>query len=260
MMGFDFQLALFFMERCLDAYKLYENNGYFDLPEGYEIVSTFKAKALNPEAFGTNAFKNEAWFGYIIESANNIIVAFRGSRSLSDWLNNIDFPQTTFPFIADEAKTHSGFTDIYSSCRDEIINTLQLLPFYKTLFITGHSLGAALATLHTLDAAANTKFKHPVMINFGSPRVGDPNFARAFNRRVSYSVRIANIYDIVPHLPFKKIKSPLIKKVWHYEHVDKYLPIAFRTGSVIGDHISKYYYMALKDIAADYYTTKTMKH
>ncbi len=256
MSGFNYQLAFFLMQRCMQAYKQYETNGSFEIPKGYQPVSTFKAHALNADTFNTDAFNQKAWFGYIIESPYSIIVVFRGTRSISDWLNNLDFPQTNYHFVTGNAKTHTGFTEIYSSCRDRIIDALQWLSPRKQLFITGHSLGGALATLNALDVAANTRFKHPTMINFGSPRVGNTIFAEEYNARVKNSIRIVNVRDIVPHLPFRAIKSPLIKRIWRYQHVNKKLPIAFHTGSIIGNHVSHNYYKALKNIAGSKFTLR----
>jgi hypothetical protein len=62
---------------------------------------------------------------------------------------------------------------------------------------TGHSLGAALATL----AADRSKFESCVC-TLGSPRVGDEAFVKGFNSRFGdRSRRYVNDVDIVTHVP-----------------------------------------------------------
>jgi Lipase (class 3) len=67
--------------------------------------------------------------------------------------------------------------------------------------ITGHSLGAALATLYTLENALTEKIPNPGLCTFASPFVGDSTFASAFNGLGLTSWRIVNASDIVPKLP-----------------------------------------------------------
>jgi hypothetical protein len=67
--------------------------------------------------------------------------------------------------------------------------------------ITGHSLGAALATLYTLENALTDKIPNPGLCTFASPFVGDAAFAAAFNGLGLTSWRIVNAPDIVPNLP-----------------------------------------------------------
>jgi hypothetical protein len=67
--------------------------------------------------------------------------------------------------------------------------------------ITGHSLGAALATLYTLENALTEKIPNPGLCTFASPFVGDSTFASAFNGLGLTSWRIVNAPDIVPKLP-----------------------------------------------------------
>jgi Lipase (class 3) len=80
-------------------------------------------------------------------------------------------------------------------------------PGYK-LYITGHSLGGALATLFALEVAAlrDSSIVKPVTcISIASPKVGNMSFRRAFQalekQHQIRSLRIANDKDIVTLLP-----------------------------------------------------------
>jgi hypothetical protein len=67
--------------------------------------------------------------------------------------------------------------------------------------VAGHSLGAALATLYTLENARTDKVANPALCTFASPLVGDATFAAAFNALGLTSWRTVNAPDLVPKLP-----------------------------------------------------------
>lgn len=234
--GFDKKMALFLAECCIQAYNQFRYRGDFDIPEGYKLVSVIKAAPARTYDF----------FGFIIESEDSIVIAFRGSQSNPDWVADAAILQTYFPYTRIKIKTHAGFTSIYNTCRDSIINTLNTLDPSKKLFITGHSLGGALAILNALDAAANTSFKNPAMYNFGSPRVGNPKFVYTYNEIIQSSFRIVNVNDIVPLLPPVAVRPPLSNELWYYRHVKEVVAISVQTGNIQGNHLVENYAEGLK--------------
>jgi lipase (class 3) len=84
--------------------------------------------------------------------------------------------------------------------------------------VTGHSLGAALATLFVMENASKKKFEITTSCTFASPRVGTLEFARAFDQLPLVSWRIVNTLDVVPKLP------PHIPLLLEYDHVDTACP------------------------------------
>jgi hypothetical protein len=68
--------------------------------------------------------------------------------------------------------------------------------------VTGHSLGAALATYYVMENALKHKLTNPAICTFASPKVGDSDFTGAFNKLDLTSWRVANLRDWVPRLPF----------------------------------------------------------
>ncbi|MHB8126122.1 MAG: lipase family protein [Desulfitobacteriaceae bacterium] len=232
----DLNLAIFLGECCIQTYVQYENDGKFDIPEGYELVDGFKATSIDVEE----------WFGFIIKSPEKIILAFRGSHSHLDWIADAEVAQVNYPFINNAGKTHRGFTGIYSSCRDHLVSVLKNLPPSIPLYVTGHSLGAALALLAILDITVNTHFKHAVMYNFAGPRVGNLRFTFTVDAKVEDSFRIVNIYDIVPKYPPIVVFALLRDKWWLYRHALREFPISVQTGTIIGNHDIRTYVDALK--------------
>nr|GEW90580.1 C2 calcium-dependent membrane targeting [Tanacetum cinerariifolium] len=73
------------------------------------------------------------------------------------------------------------------------------------VFVTGHSLGGALATLLALELSSSQLAKRGAisvtMYNFGSPRVGNKLFAQVYNEKVKDSWRVVNHRDIIPSVP-----------------------------------------------------------
>jgi hypothetical protein len=86
----------------------------------------------------------------------------------------------------------------------------QLKPGCRIWF-TGHSLGAALATLAALRVRSTQG-----VCTFGSPLVGDQVFAGSFNARFAFrSLRYVNDHDLVTRVPPEEFGFP-----GRYMHVD----------------------------------------
>jgi predicted lipase len=84
----------------------------------------------------------------------------------------------------------------------------------RSFTVTGHSLGAALATLFVIENKDKKKFDITTSCTFASPRVGNTEFVRAFHELPINSWRIFNEQDIVPKIPFS---LPLVAD---YQHVN----------------------------------------
>jgi GH25 family lysozyme M1 (1,4-beta-N-acetylmuramidase) len=70
-----------------------------------------------------------------------------------------------------------------------------------SLEVTGHSLGAALATLYVMENAKKGLIANPMLCTFASPLVGDATFASVFNGLDLTSWRIDNVKDLVTKVP-----------------------------------------------------------
>lgn len=232
--------AIFLAAICGQTYVQFENaDGSFVVPARYSLHDTIEARSI----IGV-------WerFGFILESAQEIIIAFRGTSSTTNWIADIIASQKKFKYIKEDCLTHRGFTNIYASARGQIISALAKLSSDKTLYITGHSLGAALATLCAVDMAANTSFRCPLLFTFGSPRVGDPAFAKAFAKYVPNSYRTANLFDVVTHAPPSVYKLPKREKRYYYSHVRTLSSRQFQNGSLGANHVISSYFAELSKL------------
>lgn len=124
--------------------------------------------------------------GYVArdDSVGEIIVALRGSSSVEDIVTDAGttLSQCTSPAVPypTGATCHLGFQTAYNSVASSIISIVeaQLIkyPTYS-ITVTGHSLGASLASLASLSMMYNFKNNAVVLYNYGSPRTGNIQFA-----------------------------------------------------------------------------------
>lgn len=236
--AYDNRMAMFLAAVCSQTYKQYnDSSGRYVVPAGYEVADNFEAKS-----FGG---KREP-FGFILESDDRIILAFRGTSSTTDWISDAIASQDKYKCVKDGGLTHKGFSDIYYSARPAILPKLKKLSASgKRLHITGHSLGGALATLSAPDMTAHTRFVHPVVYTFGAPRVGDPVYAAMYAGRVPDSFRVYNVLDAVPLLPPQVYKPPRQDTTYRYMHVQEPIGLDFNHGSVSSNHVIASYYRDL---------------
>ncbi|HEY9889142.1 MAG TPA: lipase family protein, partial [Candidatus Obscuribacterales bacterium] len=110
--------------------------------------------------------------GFVAANEGNILVAFAGSESFSDWWANVTFIAEPGPFK--ETKVHKGFKDALVPTLVRIAADSQKynLNGEKKIWVAGHSLGGALAVLLTATLLADGI---PVagLYTYGAPRVGN---------------------------------------------------------------------------------------
>jgi triacylglycerol lipase len=215
---FDLDTALELLRLSLQAYQMLidSNNGQtFTLPAPYELIITF----LTGESFLGSSLEQAVPIAFIATANNNIYVVFRGTVTIDEWISDADFPFVPYTNVSNGGMTEMGFTDIYEGLGivDEV-NSLSSMGDYDNVFITGHSLGAALAGLALPDIAVNTDFNDPVIYSFASPRVGDSDFKSRYDGFDTESRRVYNTNDEVPKLPPSALG---------YVHVNTGFPITF---------------------------------
>lgn len=220
--------------------------GVLILPKGFELRYTIRA-------FVNIEDPTEEVFGFIAESKDTIIIAFRGYILYpADLIASYDILQVPYPFVTNAGKTSRGFTCIYQSTRDQLIRQLDKLSTAKRLIITGHNYGGALSTLAALDIAVNTGFKNPIVYTYGSPRVGDPDFASKLNQTVKKSIRVVNIHDSFPTFPERVYPPPFTEEELLYEHVKTKYPISFQLNNTPRNDSIGCYFKNLNQMNPDF--------
>jgi Lipase (class 3) len=197
----------------------------YNIPFGYQLVNTIYGNDL---ATDIDPVKDIVPFGFIAKGpapANDFVVAIRGTASIWEWIQDARYLKVTCPFAQGAGQTEDGFTDVYMSLVVASNGSLpRLVDVLKALFaatpgatltITGHSLGASLATLLALDVKENAGIA-PSVVTFASPLVGDAQFTLTYNTEVLDTWRIANRVDLVPKVP------PVF---WGYDEVNQLFPV-----------------------------------
>lgn len=141
--------------------------------------------------------------GFFANCKYGTVVAIKGTADLKDAETDANVSKSIF---LGRYRVHSGFFNEHQHVFGQVMEGADLsLP----ILFTGHSLGAAIATL--LAMSAKTEYSADVeVINFGSPRVGDKAFAKAYNKIIPKTVRVVHDKDVVPRVP----------KLF-YHHVDR---------------------------------------
>ena len=141
-------------------------------------------------------------YGFVCTSSFGPICVIRGTilpkgNPLAEWIDNLKAVLEYFPYLPG-IKWHEGFGTIYKTLQVQglaLHDYLNRVSAGVDLTITGHSLGAALATYAAILSRADT------VCLFASPKAGDSDLQAAFNARVAVGVSLANPNDAVPQLP-----------------------------------------------------------
>ncbi|KAL1996643.1 hypothetical protein VTN49DRAFT_7508 [Thermomyces lanuginosus] len=147
-----------------------------------------------------------------LDNTNKLIVlSFRGSRSVENWIANLAADLTEISDICSGCEGHVGFVTSWRSVadtiREQVQNAVNEHPDYRVVF-TGHSLGGALATIAA--AALRGNGYNIDVFSYGAPRVGNRAFAEFLTAQTGGTLyRITHTNDIVPRLP---------PRDWGYSH------------------------------------------
>jgi len=173
----------------------------------------------------TMVYVQDGELGYIGFNSQyqQIVVTFRGSTDTLNWLNDFDATQTDYPYCSG-CLVHKGFYDTWLHVKQDVLSEVwrlhQLYPSYVVV-TTGHSLGAALATLAGPDVAMNVSKTKVYTWNLGSPRVGNHAFSLWYQSSglIVHSQRIVNNRDIVPHNPAEDLNYyHVVQEAWEQKN------------------------------------------
>ncbi|KAL9232148.1 hypothetical protein vseg_007287 [Gypsophila vaccaria] len=230
----------FFTKVCLDKrnpYK-YRVTKFLYATSGMELPDAFIFKSASMEAWS----KESNFIGFVAVAEDesvgllgrrDIVIAWRGTVTSLEWVNDLSFVQVSGLSIfgrdseGNEPKIHEGWYSVYTSddpksrfsktsARNQVILEIQrLVEQYKdeeiSITTTGHSLGAALATLSALDIVVNNVQKPDNNLQksclvtaflFACPKVGDISFKNIFSQYDNLRLlKVHNFLDIVPKYP-----------------------------------------------------------
>jgi len=172
--------------------KLVDAVGYDHEKEKQQLIS--ELQTLKIELVDT--FDTGGTQAILVSTVQFVIIAFRGTESTSIKDIKSDAKATTTQ-CETGGMIHSGFKEAFDNVGLDIQEKINSDEFKeKPLFITGHSLGGALATI------AAKKLTHKAGIaacyTFGSPRVGDEEWVSSIKTPI---YRVVNAADCVTVMP-----------------------------------------------------------
>lgn len=227
---FDLDLATRLGALCLQSYQMladFRSGTSFSLPAPYALQKQF----LTSEPFPGDSAGSEVPIAFVATAGDAIYVVFRGTKTISEWISDAEFAQVPYAYASGGGMVEQGFSAVYATIRDGIVDEVNALAQsgnYTTLYVTGHSLGASVATLAAPDLARATSFASPILYDFASPRTGAPTFASLVNA-LPTSWRVVNTNDEVPKLPptVTFVFENGQQKLFFYEHIDSEYDVTF---------------------------------
>mmetsp|Transcript_24281 Transcript_24281/g.56380 ORF Transcript_24281/g.56380 Transcript_24281/m.56380 type:complete len:697 (+) Transcript_24281:1-2091(+) len=151
------------------------------------------------------------------------------------------------PFEAstlNRVRMHAGFSDVYQSVREDVMSVLlERLRICRErgetprLYVTGHSLGGAVASLFALDIATRRldsppvrnsgylemqpgelellqHLPDPIVYTFGAPRPGNAALRTIYNSMVPNTFRVVAALDLVPTMPPSIYYRQIGREIW----------------------------------------------
>lgn len=220
-------------------------------------------------------------FGFVLKKDSDLFVIFRGTLAPQEWAGNARARQVDFLGKQSFGEVHKGFHAMYTrkdkgeffdidlsddlpSMKTVIEDTIERFIKENTseisqIFVAGHSLGGALATLSALHISKIDSCPSPTLYSFASPRAGDSNFAQQFKGLECY--RIANSEDRVTNIPwsvafismlFPRTGSILLKLIGDkldekqsWEHIGQPIYFTAQCGNIPDNHTIPVYTAAL---------------
>ena len=161
------------------------------------IFADGKVSPDEPEFYGLNKMisdqyriKKDQFSYFVIQEDGVTILIFRGTANWKNVLSDLD----ARPFIDNrlDTKLHRGFRDAAEAIYSDIKRNYEL---DHTVFLTGHSLGGAIAQI--IGLWLHSTERHNVQIyTFGSPKV-----STTFTFNEPNHWRVVDRSDPVPFLP-----------------------------------------------------------
>lgn len=205
----------------------------FGDPRNAIAMSLASDLAYLAEAPGAEGFRNELGLeaklfsvgntqAYVATSDEHIVVAFRGTEAptsiegLKDWLltdalNLLMVPEgrlgTDLAAAGVGARFHQGFVTAIADIWEPVFAAVdaEMKKAERPLWITGHSLGGALAMFAAWLFQRKMINVHQVY-TFGAPMIGNADAIQAFDREFPNKVfRYVNGPDPVPKLPLMSV-------------------------------------------------------
>ena len=143
--------------------------------------------------------------GFVCGNAKIILIAFRGTepKKLKDWMTDLKAAKEKGPV----GRVHGGFKGALDQVWPDVVSFVRSIRTQgQKIWVTGHSLGAALATLAAARMQLTDHLPVQGLYTFGHPRTGDETFALGLDEALPGLVyRFVNNNDVVTRVPLRRM-------------------------------------------------------
>ncbi|MBS9428677.1 lipase family protein [Photorhabdus akhurstii] len=219
----------FFNRQMVDVSKLpYRMNDVSATPVVYDVP--FSKRYTRIEFIDSKTADNKQGDTrlFYIASNSDVLVSWRGTASLENDLTDITFQPLSLSCDDEKAlcsgfiqrgKAHKGFWEAFSLVGKlkvpsektkvtTVFSDILDLAKKRKLFICGHSLGGALALLHS----AQLKEHNPCLYSYGMPRTLTRSAVQELSAIIHY--RHVNENDPIPLVPFEQDMDNVFFNYW----------------------------------------------
>jgi type VI secretion system protein VasL len=199
----------FFKRKCLDLSTTPRHEEKPFYPHALVVDVPFRERYTTAEFLDSRSQSDKAPARllldstqlFYVENADYVIVAWRGTQEVPDWISDGWYsPQPCPAELAKAGHIHGGFLEAYQLAKerfgDDFDGIRDLLNRGKKLFIAGHSLGGALG----LTYAAEMKGFAPILYTYGMPRTFSADAVGNLYQITHY--RHVNDSDTITSVPF----------------------------------------------------------
>lgn len=178
-------------------------------------------------------------FGFVASKDNQLFVVIRGTQTPLEWLDDASIQPK--PFLSGWGNTTTGFLGLHN----QIFPTIEKLISANQgaaahVFVTGHSLGAALANLAAAQLVG-TGIVQPdklTVYSFSGPRTGNPDFANKFGQNIAKAWRVFNTEDLVPTLPLSTVDTDPQSSLGLFDtNIELVLKLFFKPSPFLFQHV-----------------------
>jgi hypothetical protein len=156
---------------------------------GYAVDSSFRW--IDDADAGTQ--------GFAVRNDSRMILSFRGTKGFTDMATDLLIKRDPVQWAA--GGVHRGFSQAIDAVWVDVKDAIDEGRGNRNLYITGHSLGAALAQLAAIRLEGSGETVTSVY-TFGSPFVGDNDFAEAYDSELAQrTFPYINHKDAVTRIP-----------------------------------------------------------
>ena len=176
-----------FMARCSELAYV-----QFEASQEQQLRDSLKDLGLE----FVRGFSRNATCAFLARNDRFAVLAFRGTTK--DYRNILTDIDIRFYRDKSGARIADGFSKAYALLQDDIAAAVGALGLSLPLYITGHSLGGALAVIASIRIRPSDRIA--ACYTYGCPRVGNAEFANLLWKVPVY--RQVHSSDIVPRVPF----------------------------------------------------------